>query len=147
MSIPEGTTDPTPDEVDVSGGAIALVADAAPAKVLPTGNSSSPSLTAQQLAIVNACRSPSSIPVHREILRVTAAAGTGKTTTLVSVGKKLRQLGHDDVSYVTSNKAAAADATRRFGPVDCRIIHSLTFHLFGVGTLESSNGLTDDYEL
>jgi superfamily I DNA/RNA helicase len=156
---PEVKPETPPARVHSPTEQIDLTADEVPAEVLPTNlfayddispidNDVGELLTAQQLAIVNASRAPNAIPVNGEILRVTAAAGTGKTTTLVEVGKCLRVRGHHRVSYVTFNKAAAADAATRLGPgVECRTIHSLAFHLLGVGTLESGGGLLDDHAL
>ena len=39
--------------------------------------------------------------LNGEIIRVTAAAGTGKTTTMEAVAEKLLELGHPKVMYVT----------------------------------------------
>jgi len=72
-----------------------------------------------------------------EIIRVKAAAGTGKTTTLQQIVCALASLGHKKISYVTFNKSAANDAGKRFynDPViktmraecECKTTHSSAF--------------------
>ena len=47
------------------------------------------------------------------MVRVTAAAGTGKTTTLLHLAVRCLDLGHDNVTYVTYSKASATDAKER----------------------------------
>jgi superfamily I DNA/RNA helicase len=84
-------------------------------------------LSPQQRAIVEAAEPPG--PSSSSPIRVTAAAGTGKTTTLESLAVKLHLLGHTSIAYATFNKAAAADAIRRFKElgdftVDARTIDS-----------------------
>eukprot|EP00804_Cyclotella_cryptica_P010000 CCRYP_015421-RG/>CCRYP_015421-RG protein AED:0.50 eAED:0.50 QI:0/0/0/0.5/1/1/2/0/264 len=44
------------------------------------------------------------------MVRVTAAAGTGKTTTLLHLAIRCLDLGHTNVTYVTFSRASAADA-------------------------------------
>jgi superfamily I DNA/RNA helicase len=88
-------------------------------------------LSPQQRAIVEAAEppGPSGSRPSSGPIRVTAAAGTGKTTTLESLAVKLHLLGHTSIAYATFNKAAAADAIRRFKElgdftVDARTIDS-----------------------
>jgi len=47
------------------------------------------------------------------IVRVTAAAGTGKTTTLLHLALRCIDLGHKELTYVTYSKASAVDAQTR----------------------------------
>jgi ABC-type glutathione transport system ATPase component len=57
-----------------------------------------------------------------EELALIAGAGTGKTTTLEMLGRTTRKRG----IYVTFNKAAADDASKRFPrEVKCSTAHSL----------------------
>ena len=75
-------------------------------------------LTRQQRAIVNLAKSPGDIPagwgdVNGELIRVTAAAGTGKTTTMEAVAERLLELGHPMVMYVTFTRSRRR--TRRRG--------------------------------
>mmetsp|Transcript_839 Transcript_839/g.1519 ORF Transcript_839/g.1519 Transcript_839/m.1519 type:complete len:811 (-) Transcript_839:574-3006(-) len=99
------------------------------------GKSSGLHLTSEQAAIVALAKGPR---LNKgEIIRVRAAAGTGKTTTLQQLVSALASFGHKKLSYVTFNKSAAQDAERRFvkdptikatGAVcDCRTTHSAAF--------------------
>lgn len=63
------------------------------------------------------------------LVRVTAAAGTGKTTTIIGVAARLCSLGHEGLTYLTFNVSAAADGAKRLGPsVCCRTIHAQALH-------------------
>ena len=62
-------------------------------------------LTDEQQAIIGFAKPPDAIPTHGEIVRVTAAAGTGKTTCLVHVARRLIELGHKRIHYVTFNRS------------------------------------------
>ena len=74
----------------------------------PLPRLSGPPLTPQQLKIITSCGPPN---ISKGcIVRVTAAAGTGKTTTLQKAVTHLVNLGHTKVVYVTFNKSAAEDA-------------------------------------
>ena len=109
-----------------------------------------PGLTEQQRAIVNLAKAPDDIPFPRrpsylngEIIRVTAAAGTGKTKTLEAVAVRLLELGHEKVTYLTFNREQKVDAEERFrkaleergiepGKVQVRTLHGLAGELLGV---------------
>ena len=92
-------------------------------------------LTEEQIAIVNLAKPPGL--KRGEIIRVRAAAGTGKTTTLQQIVSSLASFGHTRISYVTFNKSAAMDAERRFSKdptilhmkamCDCKTTHSAAF--------------------
>eukprot|EP01047_Picozoa_sp_COSAG01_P029360 COSAG01_NODE_2012_length_8655_cov_3.344086_3_plen_762_part_00 len=69
-------------------------------------------MTDEQKAIVDCARPPSMQPVPPAV-RVTAGAGTGKTTVLHEVVVRLDELGHTKGQYVAFGKAAAADAKVR----------------------------------
>ncbi|KAJ9438303.1 hypothetical protein DIPPA_16675 [Diplonema papillatum] len=47
------------------------------------------------------------------IVRVTAAAGSGKTTVLLSIARRARELGHRCVTYLTFNRVAAQEGKLR----------------------------------
>ena len=104
-------------------------------------------LTRQQRAIVNLAKEPRLIPerttlngeiVNGEIIRVTAAAGTGKTFTMEAVAERLLELGHKKVMYVTFTRAQKKDAEARFrkalgerypGGVEVKTLHALAGEL------------------
>ena len=77
-------------------------------------------LSSQQLEVILAARPPTQLEHVNEglsnrnhpIVRVNAAAGTGKTTTLINLADRLIRLGHT-VIYVTFASAAAKDAKAR----------------------------------
>lgn len=88
-------------------------------------NSGKHRLTQEQIHILRTCNSPSAKPI---IVRVTAAAGTGKTSTIVALAELAANLGHNRIIYVTFNKAAATDAQdrlRHVPQVQTRTFHSL----------------------
>eukprot|EP00729_Bicosta_minor_P008944 gene8944-27223_t len=66
-------------------------------------------LTTEQKTIVDSACPPGT----PQIVRVTAAAGTGKTTVIIEVAKRLSSCGHTSIMYVTFNKTAAEDARNR----------------------------------
>lgn len=73
-------------------------------------------LSEEQYQIVAMARPPSTCEEskkQRHLVRVTAAAGTGKTTTLIRLALRCIELGHDHLTYVTFSKASADDAKRR----------------------------------
>lgn len=94
-----------------------------------------PPLTAEQEEILGHAAGPGDIPVEGKVLRITAGAGAGKTTTLKELGKRLIDRGHRDIVYTTFNKAAAKDAEERLGSfAKCRTLHSLAFEAVGLGS-------------
>ncbi|KAL3926792.1 MAG: hypothetical protein SGBAC_013335, partial [Bacillariaceae sp.] len=72
-------------------------------------------LTKEQDDILNTCKSPLSTgsSAKGQLVRVTAAAGTGKTTTLLCLALRAVEKGHRSITYLTFTKAAAMDGTRR----------------------------------
>jgi superfamily I DNA/RNA helicase len=72
-------------------------------------------LSEQQLEVVKlACPPPNASDTKPGyIVRITAAAGTGKTTTLLHLAVRCLDLGHDNVTYVTFARASASDAKKR----------------------------------
>ena len=88
--------------------------------------------TSEQMAVVDAAKAPGDVPLRGEIVRVTAAAGTGKTTTMELVAKRLLDIGHAGVVYMVFNKAAQLEAQRRLpGGVRCRTLNAVALSLVG----------------
>ena len=100
-------------------------------------------LTAEQQKIVDIACPPSALPRTR-IIRVTAGAGAGKTTTLEHLARALYSAGHKCV-YVTYNKAAAKDASGRLGlTAQCSTIHSLAYRsCYGAGAEDRAKVVDD----
>ena len=69
-------------------------------------------LTEEQKAILETCQPPLQHG-KGQLVRVTAAAGTGKTTSLLALALQAAHLGHNHITYLTFTKAAALDGTRR----------------------------------
>jgi superfamily I DNA/RNA helicase len=77
-------------------------------------------------------------------IRITSAAGTGKTTTLLELAQRFSQLGHRSITYITFNKSAAADARKRLDKkvrsvvaVDARTLHSCAMSLLATQRREA----------
>ena len=93
-------------------------------------------LTKEQNDILDTCLPPPEAGKKGQLVRVTAAAGTGKTTTLLCLALKAADQGHKGITYLTFTKAAALDGTRRVSQVleqtglagrvtvDARTLHS-----------------------
>jgi len=92
-----------------------------------------PSLTEEQLAILETCPPFRIRPEQHnnngdgsrelflqqkgQLTRITAAAGSGKTTTLLALALHAAKLGHSHLTYVTFTNAAAADGKERLNRV------------------------------
>jgi len=96
---------------------------------------------------------PQSKHRHHHMIRVNAAAGTGKTTTLIHLATRCIDLGHKSLTYVTYNKAAATDAQQRMEASldkDCRhcvnasTLHSCAMRLLSDEQEEIDNNLLDE---
>ena len=102
--------------------------------------------TEEQELIYSCCRAPTrrESPDELEkpsVVRITAGAGTGKTTTILNLASKAAEKGHTYITYVTFSKAAAADGQQRIGAslarmtippiVDARTLHSCAMKLLG----------------
>ena len=81
-----------------------------------------PSLTQEQLQILNTCPRAhhddnfSAVVDEKkkgQLTRITAAAGAGKTTTLLTLALRAFELGHQHITYVTFTNAAATDGKER----------------------------------
>ncbi|CAB9498481.1 expressed unknown protein [Seminavis robusta] len=93
-------------------------------------------LTREQTDILDTCQPPPTNGSKGQLVRVTAAAGTGKTTTLLSLALRAVEKGHTHITYLTFTKAAALDGTKRLSKtlatgslagrviVDARTLHS-----------------------
>jgi len=74
-------------------------------------------ITEEQMQCINAARTKSN-------LKIRAFAGSGKTTTLVEIAKRLEGNG----LYIAFNKSIQNEATKKFSyNVDCRTAHSLAY--------------------
>ena len=93
-------------------------------------------LTKEQNDILGTCKPPLT-QGKGHLVRVTAAAGTGKTTTLLCLALRAVEKGHRTITYLTFTKAAAKDGTRRLNEalsqaglaagavvIDARTLHS-----------------------
>jgi superfamily I DNA/RNA helicase len=120
-------------------------------EVVPTLRLPGITLTKEQLCILETCPTPcgqittnslkiAAIGAGGKIVRITAGAGSGKTTTLLALALRAIQLGHTDITYNTFTKAAAHDVQERLKHVICqnkkpgvqleaRIIHSFAVKL------------------
>lgn len=97
-------------------------------------------LTDEQIAILKTC--PAVDDENKErLVRVTAAAGAGKTSTLVALALRAVELGHDRITYLKFNKAAAEDGRRRILAATahvCLDIDALTFTACALRALQES---------
>ncbi|GKY96376.1 hypothetical protein MPSEU_000597200 [Mayamaea pseudoterrestris] len=77
---------------------------------------SSVTLTKEQLSILASCPPPTAATRPRrkaQLFRITAAAGSGKTTTLLHLAVQAYRKGHTHITYLTFGKAAAAEGRNR----------------------------------
>lgn len=116
-------------------------------------------LTEEQLSILNACpqcytrSAADSLQKRRKglLVRVTAGAGSGKTTTLLALALKAIELGHSNITYVTFTKAAANDARERLQRVmnrnknDHVLIDARTIHSFASSMIREQD--KDRYQI
>jgi len=94
--------------------------------------------THEQRTIIESCPEASKTS-KGQLVRVTAAAGTGKTSTLLGLAVEAAKKGFDEITYVTFNKAAATDGASRIQStledqefekpvqVEARTIHSAAY--------------------
>ncbi len=105
---------------------------------LPSPSPSSSSASSSPAASASAASSSSSTvaaAVEHRVVRIMAAAGAGKTTTLLMTLRKLLELGHRHVVYCVFNKKNAAEAQTKTGllgldfnaTVTCATIDALAF--------------------
>jgi len=100
-----------------------------------------PTLTSQQKDIIQFAPPPNS---RGKILRVTAGAGTGKTTTVIQYANELVKKGHEKILYLTFNKNATRDASNKFqsSHVECKTLHRAAFSCIG----DTHRTLLNDHE-
>jgi len=67
----------------------------------------------EQQKIILASAKPPGTEKDRYLVRVTAAAGTGKTTTLLALAEQCAKVGHSHICYVTFSKSATKDGDAR----------------------------------
>ncbi|KAL7545669.1 hypothetical protein ACHAWF_009017 [Thalassiosira exigua] len=143
----------------------------------PVRESARARLSDQQMEVLLAARPPSaaavdarspdesdeadpSPPAPHPMVRVNAAAGTGKTTCLVHLAARCADLGHDALTYVTYSRAAAGDARERMDEFlgdggRCRVsastLHSCAMRLLGDEGSDEGEGedrrVYDEHEL
>mmetsp|Transcript_18431 Transcript_18431/g.31190 ORF Transcript_18431/g.31190 Transcript_18431/m.31190 type:complete len:1010 (+) Transcript_18431:1561-4590(+) len=117
-------------------------------------------LSDMQLKVVEAARPPTATSLSatssnggidqkdsfHPIVRVTAAAGTGKTTTLLHLALRCIDLNHKQLTYVTYSKASAVDAQTRIqallpddkkGCIEASTLHSCAMRILSKQSLES----------
>lgn len=130
----------------------------------PVREESRNKLSDEQLAVIMTARPPTVVeePAEPEanamprmtrgqrphMVRVNAAAGTGKTTTLIHLATRCIDLGHESVNYVTYSKASATDAKERMQAqlsdghkhrVDASTMHSCAMSLLQNQPLEGED--------
>jgi superfamily I DNA/RNA helicase len=95
-------------------------------------------LTEEQQAILDTCPTPDyrTESGKGQLTRITAAAGTGKTTTLLALALQGARQGHVHITYLTFTKAAVTDGQQRIQEalsqaglssnvvIDARTLHS-----------------------
>lgn len=91
------------------------------------------SWTEEQRCILDFC-CQSDIPRDGRVMRITAGAGSGKTTTLEGIGEKMAKRGHKgQIYYLTFNRSSAADAQKRLGgDCICSTLHSMAFNVLDI---------------
>lgn len=67
-------------------------------------------LSEEQLNILRQMEPPSS---ESQLVRITAGAGSGKTTTLIKLAEVASGLGHEQITYLTYSREAANDVKQR----------------------------------
>mmetsp|Transcript_10636 Transcript_10636/g.20558 ORF Transcript_10636/g.20558 Transcript_10636/m.20558 type:complete len:916 (-) Transcript_10636:330-3077(-) len=98
-------------------------------------------LTDEQHEILGSVRSPSNIPPKGIIVKVTSGAGSGKTTTLIHLANELVARGHNDVTYLTFNRNAVAEAKQRIGTANERRVRCYTIDGFALKVLRHHYGI------
>lgn len=106
-------------------------------------------LTEEQQAILDTCPTPDyrTEAGKGQLTRITAAAGTGKTTTLLALALKGARQGHKHITYLTFTKAAVADGQQRLqkalsqsGLSSNVVIEARTLHACAVKALKPFYG-------
>jgi len=121
-----------------------------PANVPPVREETLKRLSDQQLEVIMIARPPAKMageansngngsdekkpPKQHPMVRVNAAAGTGKTTTLLHLATRCIDLGHPNLTYVTYTRASAKDAQERMRAVLYNEHHQ---HCVNASTLHS----------
>jgi len=108
-------------------------------------------LTAQQKAILDQAKPPFELSgivkgqaQQTPMVRITAAAGTGKTTTLVFLAKRLKELGHSQITFVTFSRCSARDAVVKMNDMKlCNVVEVKTVHACAMASLANMD--EEDY--
>ena len=128
--------------------------DAAVTKLPPLREDSLNNLSEQQLEVIKlalppTCNSHDKGSMPRHLVRVTAAAGTGKTTTLLHLALRCIDLGHSNLTYLTFSKASAKDAHGKIQDILSRrgeycAINASTLHACAWRLLQEEDESDDD---
>lgn len=102
-------------------------------------------LSCQQQEIVSTAVAPD-LGFTVAVKRVTAAAGTGKTTTLEALAKRLQGLGHN-VRYVTFSKTQTTDASIRMVSILGKSLRISTVDSCALQVLKANEPWADDTNL
>lgn len=113
------------------------------------------SLTPEQQCIIDTAQPPRPVGDNSfgKIVRVTAAAGSGKTTVLINLARVLHACGHTNIVYLSFSKASAEDARQRIQnlagdiKIDARTIHSCAYNLVFEGKPPRNAHVMSDHEL
>ncbi len=135
-----------------------------PLDALPIRQYTLDKLSDMQLKVVEAARPPTATALSASnsnggldqkgnrsdlfhpIVRVTAAAGTGKTTTLLHLALRCIDLNHKQLTYVTYSKASAVDAQTRIQTllpddkkscIEASTLHSCAMRILSKRALEN----------
>ena len=104
--------------------------------------------TAEQEAIINHAMSPQEVPRAGTLH---SGAGTGKTTVQEGLAKRSRMLGHQNITNLTFNRSAAADAQSRLRvSASCKTLLSVAFqveytHTYAYPHTQSSHSLVHSH--
>eukprot|EP00592_Proboscia_alata_P001278 CAMPEP_0194373956 /NCGR_PEP_ID=MMETSP0174-20130528/22325_1 /TAXON_ID=216777 /ORGANISM="Proboscia alata, Strain PI-D3" /LENGTH=925 /DNA_ID=CAMNT_0039153245 /DNA_START=461 /DNA_END=3238 /DNA_ORIENTATION=+ len=99
-------------------------------------------------------KDPNNESYKPHIVRITAGAGAGKTTTILNLAAQAAKMGHSYITYVTFNKAAAMDGRNRIRKgvlmnqeriqIVARTMHSCAMTLLANQRNETSNQPDDE---
>ena len=75
---------------------------------------------------------------------ITAAAGTGKTITLVNLAERLKDVGHTQITFVTFCRSSASDAEAKMNAMGLyNEVDAKTIHACAISSLDNMIDATD----